>query len=296
MKYVEVPQTKFVELFMKACKNIYLFGPCGCGKSLAAIYACEKNKWPYERFSLKKTTKNSDLIGGWIVKANSNGVMETVWSDGILARCVRQGKKLIADEFDYPQAGNITGLNYIMENNGKLVLDDKGGEIVEPAEGFSLVATGNSNGFGDTTGEYQGVQVMNQAMSDRFQAFIAFDYPTPAIEKKILMENFSNNLDEEDVDTFVGFSKMIRSKYAGAELSSNVSTRRLCQLVENIALFSEKGMTNKKEQVEVFRMSIQNKLPADEHGIVDEIIQRVFNADASEMTEKAEEQKETADV
>ena len=58
-------------------------------------------------------------------------------------------------------------------------------EFVECADGFNVVATANTKGKGDDTGNFMGAGVLNEAFLERFPITIEQQYPTPSAERKI---------------------------------------------------------------------------------------------------------------
>lgn len=88
---------------------------------------------------------------------------------GPLAAAMRFGHVLVLNEVDLADAGELAGLNDVLEGR-PLVLAENAGEIIRPHPMFRVICTANSCGNGDDSGRYAGVQQQNLAFLDRFRS------------------------------------------------------------------------------------------------------------------------------
>ena len=58
--------------------------------------------------------------------------------------------------------------------------------MVHPKKGFNVIATANTKGKGSDDGRFIGTNVLNEAFLERFPVTFEQEYPTAAIETKIL--------------------------------------------------------------------------------------------------------------
>ncbi len=94
---------------------------------------------------------------------------ETVWVDGVLPVAMRAGHWLIIDEIDFVEPAIIAVLTAVLEPGGRLLLKEKGDEIVTPHPAFRLFATANAAGAMSVYRHlYQGANLLNEAFLDRW--------------------------------------------------------------------------------------------------------------------------------
>ena len=90
---------------------------------------------------------------------------------------------LLLDEIDLA-SNKILCLQSILE--GKGVFLKKIGKWVAPTEGFNVFATANTKGKGSDDGRFIGTNVLNEAFLERFPVTFEQEYPSVAVEQKIL--------------------------------------------------------------------------------------------------------------
>ena len=66
---------------------------------------------------------------------------------------------------------------------------EKIGKFVQPSLGFNVIATANTKGKGSEDGRFIGTNVLNEAFLERFALTFEQEYPTVAVETKILSES-----------------------------------------------------------------------------------------------------------
>ena len=161
---------------------------------------------------------------------------ETVWFDGPVVEAMRKGAVLLLDEVDLAST-KIMCLQPVLE--GKGVFLKKINEFVECSPGFNVVATANTKGKGDDSGNFIGAGVLNEAFLERFPITVEQDYPSNTVEKKILGKVFDalNINDSEFIEKLVNWADIIRKTYTEGAIDELVTTRRLVHISNAYAIF-----------------------------------------------------------
>ena len=84
-----------------------------------------------------------------------------------------------------------------------------------------------------------GTNVLNEAFLERFSVTFEQQYPTPAIEKKILLANFKEHgWVGDNIDTIaqnlVDWSDIIRKTFYDGGIEDIITTRRLINIVKHM--------------------------------------------------------------
>ena len=215
----------------------YVVGPSGCGKTYAYQQACADLKREYYEVQITTETTEDDLLGGFRLV---NG--ETKFIYGPVTLAMMRGGFLVLDEIDQATS-KVMCLQQVL--NGKPVFLKKINQWVKPAEGFNVGATANTKGNGDDTGRFVGANPLNVAFRDRLSGmcFVA-DYPTPAVEKKILNKAMAvaGVDDAEFAALLVDWAGMIRKTNREGGLDETMTTRRLVQIAQNLSILGERTL------------------------------------------------------
>ena len=126
---------------------------------------------------------------------------------------------------------------------GKGYLNKKTGEYVSPENGFTIIATANTKGKGSDDGRFIGTNVLNEAFLERFSITMEQEYPSNAIEKKILVKEFDRLeiTDQEDyVSNLVMWADVIRKSFYEGAIDELISTRRLVHIAQAFTMFKDK--------------------------------------------------------
>ena len=211
---------------------IFVTGLSGNGKTFMVEQACAKAKRELFRVNITIETDEDDLLGGFRLV---NG--EPVWFDGPVVEAMKKGSVLLLDEIDLAST-KIMCLQPVLE--GKGVFLKKINEWVECADGFNVVATANTKGKGDDTGNFIGAGVLNEAFLERFPITVEQEYPTNAVEKKILEKIFDNLglSDSEFIDKLVNWADIIRKTYVEGAIDELITTRRLVHISNAYKIFN----------------------------------------------------------
>jgi len=211
---------------------IFVTGLSGNGKTFMIEQACAKAKRELFRVNITIETDEDDLLGGFRLV---NG--ETVWFDGPVVEAMKKGSVLLLDEIDLAST-KIMCLQPVLE--GKGVFLKKINEWVECADGFNIVATANTKGKGDDTGNFIGAGVLNEAFLERFPITVEQEYPTNAVEKKILEKVFDNLglSDSAFIEKLVNWADIIRKTYIEGAIDELITTRRLVHISNAYKIFN----------------------------------------------------------
>ena len=210
----------------------FITGLSGNGKTFSVEQACAQLGRELIRVNITIETDEDDLIGGFRLV---NGA--TVWHNGPVIEALQRGSILLLDEIDLA-SNKILCLQPILE--GKGIFLKKIGKFIEPAEGFNVIATANTKGKGDETGNFIGAGVLNEAFLERFPITVEQEYPATAVEKKILNKVFDklNVSDSEFVDKLVNWADIIRKTYVEGAIDELITTRRLVHISNAYAIFN----------------------------------------------------------
>ena len=208
----------------------FITGLSGNGKTLSVEQACAQLGRELIRVNITIETDEDDLIGGFRLV---NG--ETVWHNGPVIEALQRGAVLLLDEIDLA-SNKILCLQSILE--GKGVFLKKIGRWVDPASGFNVIATANTKGKGSDDGRFIGTNVLNEAFLERFPVTFEQEYPTAAIETKILNKLCA---DENFCKRLADWADIIRKTFYDGGIEEIISTRRLVHIIKAYNIFGDKA-------------------------------------------------------
>jgi hypothetical protein len=213
---------------------IYITGLSGNGKTMMVEQACAKLNREYVRVQITPETDEDDLIGGFRLV---NG--ETVFNKGPVIKAMEKGAILLIDEIDRG-SNKIMCLQGVLE--GKPVLIKKTGEVINPSNGFNVIATANTKGKGSEDGRFIAATIIDEAFLERFTITLEQPYPSSNVERKIIINHMKkfNCLDEAFADNLTVWSETIRKTFADGGVDEIISTRRLCHIVQSFSIFGDK--------------------------------------------------------
>lgn len=152
---------------------VMLKGPTGCGKTRFLEYMAFRLKRALVTVSCHEDLTSSDLVGRFLLEGSS-----TVWQDGPLTRAVKAGAICYLDEIVEARTDSTVVIHPLTDHRRQLSLEKKGVEI-DAHDDFLLVISYNPG--------YQTVlKDLKPSTKQRFVG-INFDFPTPEIERKILV-------------------------------------------------------------------------------------------------------------
>ena len=194
---------------------LYVFGPCGCGKTSCIKQLAARLNYPVFEVTGHGRLEFADLVGHLTVK-DGNMTFEY----GPLTLAMRYGALLLLNEIDLTSPEIAAGLNSVLDGS-PLCITENGGELIAPHPMFRFVATANTNGGGDDTGLYQGTQRQNIAWLDRF-TICEVGYPSADVEKSLLGRRFPS-LPESLCVTMVDYANEVRKLFMGGSSTSNLT-------------------------------------------------------------------------
>jgi hypothetical protein len=246
----------------------FITGLSGNGKTFSVEQACAQLGRELIRVNITIETDEDDLIGGFrLVDGN------TVWHNGPVIEALERGAVLLLDEIDLA-SNKILCLQSILE--GKGVFLKKVGRWVSPASGFNVIATANTKGKGSDDGRFIGTNVLNEAFLERFPVTFEQEYPTAAIETKILSKLCS---DETFCKRLADWADIIRKTFYDGGIEEIISTRRLVHIVKAFNIFGDKAkaisvcVNRFDDETKQAFLELYDKVDADFEMPVDEQIQ-----------------------
>lgn len=239
---------------------ILLCGDTGTGKTtVIRELSLDQNK-KLIRINLTGQTSTDEFVGKWLIKGK-----ETVWQDGVLTQALRNGDWLLVDEINAALPEILFVLHSLLDDDKQILLAEKDGEIVRPAEGFRFFATMNP------MEEYAGTKELNKAFLSRFPVVVSFEYPDTPTEIQILKDKAGS--DDNISKLIVGVGRRLREAKARQEIYYTCSTR---DLISWAALHGALGTEDS------FKVSILNKSGTDSKYIAD-----LYGKTVKPLTEKA---------
>jgi MoxR-like ATPase len=213
---------------------IFITGQSGNGKTMSVEQACAKLKRKFVCVSMTPETDESDLFGNFIL---INGQME--WRDGPVTVAARQGAVLCIDEIDYGSQ-NLSSLQRVLE--GKPFLLKKKNELIQPALGFTVIATANTKGKGSEDGRYMFTNVLNEAFLERFLNTYEQEWPSNKTEQKIIKKELESlgRADDEFAQKLVTWAEVIRKTFVEGGVDEVISTRRLVHIAKTYSVFGDR--------------------------------------------------------
>ncbi|WP_343671871.1 AAA family ATPase [Paraburkholderia heleia] len=207
-------------------RRVMLIGHTGSGKTSFIEQVAARADYGVLRANMNGQTTIGDFVGFWTVKGG-----ETTWVDGVLPVAMREGYWLIIDELDFAEPSILAVLTAVLEPNGRLLLKERGNEIVEPHPSFRLFATANAAGAMSAYRHlYQGANLLNEAFLDRWRVYL-FDYLSLEEETEVLLRTLPM-LTRPLARTLAAIAADCRTAFAREDLASAFSTRRLIDWAE----------------------------------------------------------------
>jgi len=250
-------------------EKVLCFGPTGAGKSSLIEQLCARTSRPFVRINCTGDMDSSMIFGQLTAREGS-----THWVDGAVTEAVRHGAVFAWDEWDVTPPEISMGLQWLLEDNGKLFLKEMPGSTKDkqiiPHEHFRLVAIGNTQGQGDDTGAHAGTNVQNSATLDRFGTAIYVDYLSPKVEVEMLLNKWKHVVTRALVSELVKLANLVRQGYKSNQLSLTISPRSLLSICKKMSV----GCTLNQ----AFTLVYLNKLNETQRKVANELFTKVFGS------------------
>ena len=236
-QYVAWGNHRTVEKIVKSKLFYPLFvtGLSGNGKTFMVEQICAKLKREMVRVNITIETDEDDLLGGFRLVDG-----ETIFHKGPVVDAMERGAVLLLDEVDLA-SNKILALQPVLE--GKGVYLKKINQWIEPADGFTIIATANTKGKGSESGAFIGTNILNEAFLERFAVTIEQEYPAVATEQKILNKVFTSLGvdDSEFAKKLVDWADIIRKTFYDGGIDEVISTRRLVHISKAFSIFEDRS-------------------------------------------------------
>ena len=217
--------------------NIWISGATGSGKSSLVEQVCAYTNRPFARINGRGDMESGAIFGQYVLEDG-----KSIWKDGVCTEAVKNGMVYCQDEPTVLPPEIAMGYQWLLENNGKLLLTDKAGEtadkVITPNKNFRFVCCDNTKGMGDETGAFAGTNVWNTATLDRFSTSIQLDYLTKKKEVEIIKSKVENITDKL-AEYMVQFAGLVRVAYAQGNVSFTMSPRTLLSWGEKAVYFND---------------------------------------------------------
>ena len=213
----------------------FITGLSGNGKTFGVEQACAQLGRELIRVNITIETDEDDLLGGFRLHDGS-----TLWHDGPVIEAMRRGAVLLLDEIDLA-SNKILCLQSILEGKGLFI--KKTGQFIEPAAGFTVVATANTKGKGSDDGRFIGTNVLNEAFLERFPITFEQEYPTASVETRML-KKYADSLGVDDAafcKYLADWGDIIRKTFYDGGVDEVISTRRLVHIIRAYSIFGDKS-------------------------------------------------------
>jgi cobaltochelatase CobS len=221
---------------------VWLHGLSGTGKSSLEEQFAARVGQPFLRFNGREDVESGALFGQLTVEAGENG--GTVWKDGLLTEGVRYGARVLLDEATLIPSGIMMGVQWLLEEDGKLMLTDKpataGERLVTPDPRFRLTFADNTTGQGDNNGLFTGTGIMNTATLNRVGLTLEIDYLPPLHEAKVLAEAHPK-VHARVIETVTSLAHLLRKAMKEGQISLAFSLRTEHSMLRKAVNYRYKG-------------------------------------------------------
>jgi len=248
-------------------QNCLLVGDAGVGKSSIVEQLAALTYTPLRRANLHGESDTTIFVGR-DKPTEINGVRQMVYEPGLLAEAMEQGYWLLLDENDAALQPVLFVFQQVLEDNGKLILEDGKGTVIRKHPSFRIFATANTVGIASRNRLlYSGtLGRMNEATLDRFGTVIHVEPLPSEIEKQVICSKVPD-LDPDFVEAIVKIAGETRNQLQDEQLSCTFSTRRCLQWAQAMTRF---------HPLRAAKLTVLNKLNQDDYKVLEGVIQRFF--------------------
>lgn len=255
------PQTALMLSVFRRGQPVFGYGPAGTGKTEFAKQVAARFGRRFVRISCDDQTEAQTLVG-MTVPDKDGGVK---WQDGQLTAAIRvPGCVILIDEPSVARPGALFVLQAVMDADKKIHVAETG-EVVHVAPDVMIMLADNTNGTGDTTGQYEATRRLNRATLDRPDIVVRFDYLSPADEARVLVAK--TGVARKAAGALAKFGALTRARADEGKLSHPVGLRRLLALAALLA--------DGADPVSSFQLAVIEGAPYDDK----EPLRQFFTAD-----------------
>ena len=230
--------------------NVWLAGERGTGKTEFVAQLAARLKRRLFRVNFDEALERADFIGG-----NSIADSNVVWKPGIITQAITHpGAIVLLDEVGFARAQSLAALHALCERSPhRSITIAETGERIKVASHVVFFGADNSNGHGDSSGNFAGVREQNTAFLDRFSFTLRFEY-LPPVQETVLV-SARTGLSVKASAILVGFVNVAREKARMGLLTQPPSLRQLFAWARAV----KRGIPVRT----AFTNAIVNKFPAD---------------------------------
>lgn len=204
---------------------VLLVGETGTGKTSLIRHLAFRTHNAFVRVNHNGGTTVEDIVGRWTIIDG-----QTVWIDGLLVQAAKKGYWYLADEMNAAGAEINFLYHSLLDDDGYLVLAEKGDEVVIPHPNFRFFGSINPSS------DYSGVKEMNKALLDRF-IVVKVDFPDPVTEARILVQR--SKIKEDVAQKMVQFAGQVRIMKQKEDIDFVFSTRSLIMWADMYKIYKK---------------------------------------------------------
>lgn len=202
--------------------GLLIRGPSGSGKSYLTRQFHAYTNRPMFYGTGYKTLEYEDLMA---TKEIVDG--DTVAISGPLLQAVEMASAGMAtflfEEIDRAPSATSVALNPVLDGYPIINTLD-GGRRIEQSPGFKIVATANTAGYGDVTGEFNSAVVMDESVLRRFWCHVHW-YVDPDMEFQVLRRAVDPQYEDENLRKSIAFANDVRYLHAGRDNEASASAQ-----------------------------------------------------------------------
>ncbi|MEX2715138.1 MAG: AAA family ATPase [Candidatus Sigynarchaeota archaeon] len=200
--------------------TVYFMSPPGLGKTVLGAWLAREYNCPYQVINCVSSMTDLDLLGSHVLVGQ-----ETIWQDGPLPSIIRATNEhamgiLIINELNALTTNAQLGLNPLLDKQQCVILTQNNNERVQVQPGAHLLILASMNP------DILGVNELQEAVRDRSNMVLYFDYPT--VEKEAELVHKLTGLDVETATRFTSVISECRLlKTRDRQITQAPSTRGL---------------------------------------------------------------------
>lgn len=251
-------------------KNIMIYGPTGCGKTLLVTHLANKHGAELFRFQCRPDSDSRLFFGDKTVEVDEKTGQNFIkFIKGLVVKAMQHGIDdkgnetekfgwLLLDEVGVLPAQVFVSLNSVLEtfNARREIMIEETGERVKSHSKFRIFATANTQLRGQTSLAMAGYMAQAEAADastiDRFGAWFRFGYSKQA-EIHICMEKLGA---DKMVECLLKFRDGIRDGIKQNNLHTPFSTRDLVEICDHYRIYGN--------MADALYYSVFTRLPQEE--------------------------------
>jgi MoxR-like ATPase len=209
--------------------NCWLAGERGTGKTEFVTQIAARLQRRLVRVNFDEALERADFIGGNTIEQGT-----VIWKGGIITQAIQHpGTIVLLDEVGFARPTAVAVLHSLCERspNRSLTVSETG-QRIPVSSGVAFFCADNSNGHGNTSGNFGGVLEQNSAFIDRFSYTLRFDYLDAQSEATLISRR--TGLAPAAAQIIVGFATVARQKAAAGLLTQPPSLRQLFALADAV--------------------------------------------------------------